>query len=330
MSGLTAAEIRAIAGEATMDGTEPEGEDTTPDQVFPLLRDLMDDPELLRPPPMVLTRLAWRGRTTGLIGPDKSGKSTLTAHGLTALTRGVKFLDARPSPGTAVVAAPDEAVGDTVRRLDEVGANPDRVRVLTLRPPDLLAKLNALLDAHPADLVVVDSLAEWARLTLGRAPEDGDSSGWGAVVRPLVQVSRDHDCGVLLLHHPRRSDGQYRGSGEIAAALDCLLEMTMPQSGENPTLRRIRGRARWPVEDFAVQLRDGVFTLGTGGEVPLEARILMDTRANPGTSRNAQHQRLGGRKATHVAAVNRLLESGGIQDRDGGLFVAGDVEEDFL
>ena len=319
-----------MAGQVAVDGTGPEEEEATPEEYFPLLSELLANPELLEPPAPVIPRLAWRGRTTGLIAPDKSGKSTLGGHAVAALTRPVKFLDGRPDRGTAVVAAPDEAVGDTVRRLHEVGADPARVRVLRTQPPSLLAGLNDLLGAHPADLVVVDSLAEWARLTMGTAPEDGDSSGWGAVVRPLVQLSRDHECAVLLLHHPRRSDGQYRGSGEIAAALDCLLEMTMPQSGENPTLRRIRGRARWPVEDFAIELREHAFVLTTGGEVPLETRVLMDTRANPGTSRTAQYKRLGGRKQAHVTAVNRLLDQEFLYDRNGKLFVPSDVEEDLV
>ena len=179
-------------------------------------------------------------------------------------------------------------------------------------------------------MVVVDSLAEWARLTVGQAPDDGDSSGWGGVVRPLVQLSRDHDCGFLLLHHPRRSDGQYRGSGEIAAAVDALIEMTMPTPSEDPTLRRFRGRARWPMEDWAIRMDEGAYLLGGGGPVPLETRIVMDTAAHPGTSRNAQHGRLGGRKSTCLAAVNRLVESEGLKERDGGLYLPAYVEEGVL
>jgi hypothetical protein len=309
----------------------PESEEAIgPELTFPLLRDLRERPELFAPPEEVLPRFVWRSRTTGLVGIDKGGKSTLAAHGAAAKSNGSRFLGGGVEVGTVVVAAPDEAIGDTVRRLDELGANPDRVRVMALRPPDLLGTLGALLREHPADFAVIDSLAEWARLTMGRAPEDGDAAGWGAVVRPLVQLSRDHDLGLLLLHHPRRSDGQYRGSGEIAAALDCLIEMTMPQATEDPTLRRFRGRARWPVEDFSLRLNDGRYEVGGGGPVPVEARIVMDTAAHPGTSRNAQHGRIGGRKQTYLAAVNRLLEDGGLIDRESKLYLPDDVEVDVL
>ena len=138
------------------------------------------------------------------------------------------------------------------------------------------------------------------------------------------------NTAVVLLHHPRRSDGQYRGSGEIAAALDCLLEMTLPNMGEDPTLRRFRGRARWPVENFALRMDDGRYVRGTSGSISPEARVLMDVGSNPGTSRAASFKRLGGRKQTHSAAVSRLVESGGLVDRDGSLFTPTDTEEDFV
>jgi len=312
------------------DGAESLEEDVGAENAFPLLRDLLARPELLEPPEEILPKFAWKGRATGLIGPDKSGKSTLASHGVAAVSSGGAWLGERLVPGPTVVVAPDEAVGDTVRRLGEVDADPDRVRVLALRPPDLLGKLHDLLSAHPADLVVVDSLAEWARITAGRAPDDGDSAGWGAVIRPLVQVSRDHDCAVLLLHHPRRSDGQYRGSGEIAAALDCLLEMGMPQNGEDPTLRRFRGRARWPVEDFTLRMEEHGYVLGSGGPVPVEARVLSGVSMNPGTTRSESYRRLGGRKATHTAAVNALVEADALRDRAGKLYLPNQVEEDLL
>lgn len=309
-------------------GAHGHGGDPTGPPPFARLRDLLDDPEMLQAPEEVLPRLAWRGRATLLVGPDKAGKSTLATHGVAALTQGLPWLGARPEKGTAIIAAPDEAVGDTVRRLVEAGADPDRVRLLVTSPPQPLGVLTEALAAEPADVVVVDSLAEWARLTRGEAPDDGDTAGWGAVIRPLVQLAREVNLGLLLLHHPRRSDGQYRGSGEIAAAVDVLREMLMPQVGEDPTLRRFRGRARFQLEDFSVRLEDGQYVLGGGGIIALEARVLLDVSANPGTTRADSYRRLGGKKSTHVAAINQLLGSDALVDRDGALYRPEDVEED--
>ncbi len=326
--------FRSLAVEAA--GQVTEGDPIAPPDVdsptdfFPLLRDLQNRPDLMRPPEEVVPRLAFRGRTTLLNAGDKSGKSTLAGHAAAAKSRGDRWLGRTLSRGHVVVVAPDEAPGETVRRMQELDADPDRVRILLTPPTDMHAMLSALLEESPADLVIVDSLAEYSRLQLGRAPEDGDSSGWGAVIRPLVALSRSRDVALLILHHVRRSDGQYRGSGEIAAAVDCLLEMIPPEQGEDPTLRRFRGRARWPIEEFSVRLTDQGYVLGGGGSLSLEAQVLADTNLNPGTSRTAQFKRIGGRKQTYLATVTRLVEGEQVVDRNGHLFLPGHVEGDLL
>jgi len=287
--------------------------------MFASLALLLSRPELLAPPVEVIPRIAWRGRTTGLIGPDKSGKSTLMGHAVAALTNGHEFLDRPVELGTALVVAPDEAVGDTVRRLIDVGADPERVRLLTLHPERLLDYLREEMAKAAPTLLVVDSLAEWARLIAGRAPEDGDSSGWGAVVRPLVQLSRDFNCATVMLHHPRRSDGQYRGSGEIAAALDCLLEIRLPNKEDDESTRRyFSGRARWPIEEFAVQLHGDTYRMANEA-LPLESKISIDLQVAGPSTRNAQAKRLQVRKATYLETVQRMLDAGQLFEKNGML-----------
>jgi hypothetical protein len=299
-------------------------------RTFPLLRELLEQPELLLPPEQVIPRLAYRSRTTLHVAADKGGKSTLWAHAAAAYTRRASFLGEMVGPGCVVWCGIEEAVGDAVRRFHELGADVDRMRVLSLVEPSLLGVLHALLEEWPADLVVVDSLAEYARVTEGRSPDDGDAAGWGTVVRPLVALGRKHDCAIGLLHHPRRSDGQYRGSGEIAASVDCLWEMLAPNPGEDPTMRRFRGRARWPVEDWSLRMVDGRFELGAGGVLSLDARILADVGEHPGTSRTAQHGRLGGRKATHLAAVGTLISRGALREQGSSLYLPHDITESAL
>jgi hypothetical protein len=308
----------------------PEAGAEDPAETWPTLRALLDRPELLEPPEEVVPRLAHRSRTTLMVGPDKIGKTQLYAHAATCRTRGRSMFGQPVARGAVVWCGLEEALGDAVRRFSELDADPDRLRVLALRPPSVLAALDEILAAHPADLVVIDSLAEYARVTLGRAPDDGDAAGWGAVIRPVVGMGRQHSTAFALLHHPRRSDGQYRGSGEIAAAVDCLWEMLPPNQGEDPTLRRIRGRARWPVEDWSLRMEDGRYVLGGGGALTLDARILADTAANPGTSRSAQHDRLGGRKQTYLSTVGRLIEAETVRDHKGGLYVPSDLTEELL
>lgn len=288
---------------------------------FATLAELMERPELLQPPRCVVPRLAYRGRLVVLAGPDKSGKSTLLAHATAAVSRGHRFLDGTTvtQHRRAVVLGLEGAVGDSVRRFSELGADPERIHLVVLAPPDLLTRTRELLSEHPADLIVVDSLQEYARVTLGTVPDDGDAAGWASVVRPLVALARDHDVAVVVLCHVRRSDGQYRGSTEIAAAADALLELVVPTSGDDLTVRRLRGRGRWPVEPFAVALRDGRYEMAGGNELSIDARVLLFVEANPGqASRTATRKAVGGRASTVDAAIDQLLERGAIEDRGSG------------
>lgn len=281
---------------------------------FATLAELMANPDMLAPPQAVIKRLAYRSRLLMLAGPDKSGKSTLMAHASSCLTRGDRFLGepTEGRTGRVVLLGLEEAAGDAVRRYAELNAAPERVQIVTTPTPDLLAQTNALLKDWPADLLIVDSLQEYARVTRGTVPDDGDNASWSAVVRPLVALAREHEIAIVVLHHVRRSDGQYRGAGEIAAAADALLEMSLPSSGEDPNLRRIKGRGRWTIEPFAVTLRDGKYELSGGGTLSMDARVLLYIEQNEGASRRGVRQGVGGRATAVDAAIDLLLKRGAI------------------
>lgn len=294
-------------------------------RVFATLAELLTRPELLQPPECVLPRIAYRGRTVALCGPDKAGKSTLMAHGEVAVANNSWFLNQHVNArtGRVVHVGLEEALGDAVRRLAELGAEPENIQLVLMSPPDLLLRIRQLLADWPADLLVIDSLTEYARVACGGVPDDGDSAGWSAVVRPLVSLARERDVALVLIHHVRRSDGQYRGSSEIAAAVDALLEITTAPGGEEPNVRKIRGRGRWNIEPFAVALRDDRYELVGGAELSVDARVLLHVERSPGTSKSATRRAVGGRASAVDAAINRLLERGALQQPSaGGLFPA--------
>lgn len=286
---------------------------------FTLLSELLARPELLAPPECVVPRLAYRGRGVLLAAPDKSGKSTLLAHAASALTLGRSWLGEPTTVGRVAWMGLEESLGDAVRRFSELDADPERVQLVTMTPPDLLERTSELLDAWPADLLVVDSLAEYARVTCGgRAPDSGDAAGWGAVMRPLVALARLHDIALVILHHVRRSDGQARDSGEILAAVDATLEMSYPSGGQDPAVRRIKGRGRWPIEPFRVALRDGHYELAGGAPLSTDALVLIHVERDPGASRSAVRRALSVRASVADAAINQLIERGAIVDRGTG------------
>ena len=315
-SGVAEEPIRAPTS-ARPDLHDPDEEGGV-EPAFATLDELLRNPKLLEPPECVVPLLAYRSRLVMLAGPDKSGKSTLLSHAIAALTRGDGFLGGATSSknGRAMLLGLEEAVGDQVRRLHTLEANPERVQLVIRPQTDLLERANALLSSWPADLVVIDSLQEYARVTEGTVPDDGDNAGWAGVVRPLVALARAHDTAVVVLHHVRRSDGQFRGAGEIAAAADALLELVVPDPGlEDPNVRHIRGRGRWQIEPFDVVLRNGCYELESWTEpLSVDARVLLKVDGTPGVSRAAVRREISGRASTVDAAINRLIKSGDVVD----------------
>ena len=282
------------------------------DPVFPLLSTLVARPELLEPPVAVLPVLAYRGRLTIFAGREKAGKSTLIAHGAAALSRGEPFLGyPLAGPGRTLWVGLEEATGDEVRWFSELHADHERIRVAyNPEGKSLLSSMATLLERWPADLVVIDSLQEYARRTTGKAPDDGDNAGWANVVRPLVEFVRAHDAAVVLLHHARRSDGEARGATEIQAAADAILEMYRPGKADDQDVRFINGRGRWYIEPFAVALRDGHYDRVGGFETDLEKHIIDAVTEKPGLSKSALYNLVGGRRAVTYETIARLLERG--------------------
>jgi len=289
---------------------------TDPDTpVFTTLAELYARPELLKPPQAIIPRIAYRGRMVGIAAPEKAGKSTLVGHAASALTKGRYFLGEKLEPGRVVWVGLEEAPGDAVRRFMELDADGSRVQMVTSAPKNLLGAIRSLLAEWPADLLVVDSLQEYARITQGEGPKSGDASAWAAVVRPLVAVTREFDIAGQILHHTRRSDGKYRDSGEIGAAMDAMLEMYLPGTSENPNIRHIKGRGRWPIEPFDMALREGRYEMPQGGELSLDTLILIHVENNPGTSVAATRKAVQKQNQTVVATLNTLEARGAIVNR---------------
>ena len=290
--------------------------DHPPPDLPPLatLAELRRRPQLLEPPEAVVPRLAWRARVVLLCGPDKSGKSTLLAHAAAALSRRTPFLGEATSGCKVVWCGLEEALGETTQRFLALGANAQNVRVVSQSLPDIDAKIRSSLREEPADLVVIDSLMEWARVTSEAVPADGDNAGWAAIIRPLARLAHSFNVALVVLHHVRRSDGQYRGASEIAAAVDAILELSTSAAGGG-TVRKISGRGRGGLnlEPFSVALRDGCYGLHDpfgGTDLPLEVRVPAYIAQNPGTSKRGLRKAIGGNAGKVDAALQKLVEDG--------------------
>ena len=232
----------------------------------------------------VVPYLAWSERITLLAAREKDGKSTLAAAAAAAVSSGGEFLGERVTQRPVLWVGLEEHSSDVRVRFNDFEA--DDKWVFTVEalgsPMDDLESAVARIAAldFPAPLVVVDTLAA---LTSGIIAEAGSSAQWSPVMSRLVGLARWYDgASVLLLHHTRKSDNQYRDSSAIGANVDMIFEMSAPSGTE----RKLSPKGRWRVEEYTVSLIDGRFRLVAGGK-PIEEYVLDVVRVNSGCSKNA-------------------------------------------
>lgn len=244
------------------------------DATYYQLRDLLQRPELLHPPPVVVPRLAWEGRVTLLAAPEKSGKSTLVGQAAAALAQGGDFLgDPTGEPAVTFWLCLDEPLPDAVRRLAEHGAS-DRVLIAVERPsPDELVRI---IQAEGVRLLVIDTATEFVA---GSVDDLNAAVQWQPVLRALRSAMQQTGGACVLLHHTNKATGRYRDSSQLGAGVDAILEMSV--SPDDPTVRKVRARGRMKMEDFTLRYSGDRYELDAG-ELPLDVRVYRVIEAQPG------------------------------------------------
>jgi hypothetical protein len=271
------------------------------------LRDLLERPELLHPPPVVVPRLAWRGRLTLFAAPEKSGKSTLLGQAVAALAEGQEFLGDPVEQGVTLWLALDEPLPDLVRRLAEYGASGDRVLVMTERPdPEVL---KGIIKAEGVNLVVIDTATEFVA---GIVDDLNAATGWQPLLRALRGIAQETGSACVLLHHTNKSTGRYRDSSQLGAGVDAILEMS--ESSDDKVLRRVRARGRMQMANFTLRFGNQRYDLDEG-ELPLEVRIYRVIEAEQGIAHGRLRKAVGGGSAAIDAMLHDLVRKGAIVDR---------------
>jgi hypothetical protein len=178
----------------------------------------------------------------------------------------------------AMVLNFDNPGAECARRFLRLGLQPaDRALFHSLgahRPPDGLPTilqlplafepLDAMVQTFRPDLIVIDSLRQ---AHLG----DESSSQEMAVVMSQARQLAGYGGAVIVVHHTRKNDGAMRGSTEIEAAADAIVDV----DDRVATWRKTRG---WEMPDASVMFRledEGDLTFLRGGETLAD---LLETR----------------------------------------------------
>jgi hypothetical protein len=277
------------------------------------LAEYLADPTILEPPETVAPRLAWRGRVTLLAAREKDGKSTLAGASAAAVTRGATFLDGVALHGVVVIAGLEEHPGEIARRLVSFDANPSMVHIATYTEVNPVSELEMAVARIRPVLVIVDTLSAIAEGKL----EDGSAKAWQPLMAALTKLARVFDCAVIIVHHARKSDGAYRDSTAIGAAVDCIIEMRSDE--RDPNARHLKARGRFPVPDCTIRYNGTGYEMAEIGEptVTLRNSILEYVKVHPGCPLGELRDGVVGSSAKVGSMVDELVSEGVLREEGG-------------
>ncbi len=252
----------------------------------------------------IIDRLVARGVLTLLCGKRFIGKTSLLMHQMKAIQDGTPFLNHfSTQQGTCValfIDSPQGVVAERAKMLGLVGPH-ILVATRTMVPRDPRYILDALYEkvaeVRP-DFVAVDALYKllYGRDTLYN-PE-----GMMKIMDILQLTAEDHDCAVILAHHPRKKDaGDPAGSFVIEATPQMVLDLTAPAGGIG---RRLHVESNL-VPEITYKLHfDGTTWLFEGADGPTETE--MDAEHEAQVVRYIQAH--GGETVKEIAAILKIRE----------------------
>jgi hypothetical protein len=192
----------------------------------------------------ILPHFLYRGRTTLLVAPPKTGKTTWVWQVISAVANGSPVLGADVPQCRVLVLALEEALGDTKDRILESGlAKNTNVFVLSdhqvpgHRPFEVLEANVAIVKP---DVIIIDTLSVYAQTEVA---SENDSNAWLAVLPEINKLAHRLDIAVLLIHHTDKAGTSARGSSTITAVPDNLAYLSEVK-GQPSTVRQLTYKGR--------------------------------------------------------------------------------------
>jgi RecA-family ATPase len=197
--------------------------------------------------PWVVEPLAYAGGVTLIAGPPKAGKSTLAAQLERCRETGLPLFGRWPvTIGPTLLVTEEGGVAvvrktDGLRDLDVL----DRRAAGERSWEDVLGLIREWCEAHPAALVVIDTLAVWAGIT-----DENDAAQVTAAIAPIMLLAQETNASIVLVHHTRKGGGDngeaIRGSSAILATVDVAAELSRDSPESDDRWLDVQGRVLLP------------------------------------------------------------------------------------
>ena len=281
------------------------------DSTWTWLSDLYSNPEMHKPPEIIIPKLMWRKARVCLFSREKGGKSTLLAYAVARASQGLTFLEEECPQSTFLWVGLEEILSEAVRRFERFGGDGKKIAFIHKLSRNWVKELAEAIKETEADGVIIDTLPQL--LSSAGVRDENDAGGINAQVIPaLTRLTRDKNVGILLNHHVTKSEGGPRGSTAITAGMDTNLTMRAPDGNLNPR-RIIESEGRWANEKFAVEFDGQDFEL-TEGAVSIDERVFRFIKKNTDCSWSAISDGVPGGTTGKREALKSLEDAGRIMN----------------
>lgn len=234
---------------------------TSADDLFLAPADV--DDLLANPPDALIDGWFHRGALTLIVGGPKDGKTSLAFGMLAACLHGHLFADIAPqqTPGPVLVSEEGYVtLGEKVRRY---GLADYRLLTQAQNPglpfPEVMAQAARLAEREDRPLLI-DTLRAW-----GGIVNEGDASEVGMVLDTIRKAVIPRGVACVVIHQTNRA-GQYRGSTEMLAQVETMIEVSRDdtdQHGDEARTCRITSRFEGAADPI-VLIRDGAIYRNAG------------------------------------------------------------------
>lgn len=275
-----------------------------------------------------------RGNATNVHGKPKVGKTSLIMDACAAILHGRPFLGMATVP-CGILYLTEQNSSSFRPALERAGLLQPEINLHILSLDETLdldwdqimdLALEESRQISNVGLVVVDTLAAWARLG---ANGENDSATMLEVFRPQKNLMREA-LAVLNILHARKSDGEAgdtcRGSNATPGAANIIISLKRLVGNQNPNLRLLDGShshfAEITPERLVYERVDGTFEARGDSTRVAQAAVTEWLREHlPDSAAEAQtiQQLLNGGEGMSYATLFRVLQGPGVTRTGNGV-----------
>jgi KaiC/GvpD/RAD55 family RecA-like ATPase len=211
-----------------------------------------------------------------LVAYMKVGKSVFVYQFIMKAVRGLPFLGFNCKKTAVLIIALEEHHRDVKMRLKELGMTAEDEIYIHFGPlqnnQTTIEELKEYITTFEIGILVIDTLSLFWGIE-----DENDNARAIKALSPLLNLARETNCAIILIHHERKSGGEngrsVRGAGSLFGLVDQLLILDRRHGGtKTQRTLKIQGRYSESPDELILDFVDGQYeSLGDPENVDRES-----------------------------------------------------------